>query len=283
LKSTPNETCAILTLATSDAQIGVDNFKNQYNRTNDIIITLPLVDMMKIHSGTVDEVSNLGWTVPYVHPSNRGVSHSVGQSSNRTEKMEQWERVLIVDFVPGLGGMKEESELLEVVNTIMSDIQDMGEAGWWQRLNDQERQAYEVDESLTFVPTISEMFSLTASTMLNGDGTIDKYRQHPNSRISFWKEAFEHGIESEHACGEMFSTLFVKARSGYYSYDLILNPIDGPPPNDYDSSASNPACVASLIAGLSIHREFFFLVKIPFSFQPLMLFSRFVLQLLLQL
>jgi hypothetical protein len=37
---------------------------------------------------------------------------------------------------------------------------------------------------------------------------------------------------------------------------MILNPVDGPPPSDYYSSASNPACVASLIAGMSIHREY---------------------------
>eukprot|EP00804_Cyclotella_cryptica_P018748 CCRYP_007229-RA/>CCRYP_007229-RA protein AED:0.39 eAED:0.39 QI:430/1/1/1/1/1/2/42/458 len=244
VKSAHNETCAILTLTAVDARHSVESYKGDHN-----IVLIPLVDVMKIHSGTIDEVSSLGWSVPYVNNSMKELSNTRGRSMNATEMLHQWERLIIVDFVPGLGGMREEAELLKVVNTMMGDIQDMGEVGWLGRLDDAERRAYQIDESLTLVPALSEMFSLTAS--LGGDDDSDG--NDPNSRIMFWKEALQNGIESEHSCSEMFSTLFVKPRAGYYSFDVILNPADGPPPNDYESSASNPACVTSLIAGLSLH------------------------------
>ena len=87
------------------------------------------------------------------------------------------------------------------------------------------------------------MFSLTAIANATSD----------NQRIRFWREVFKKGIESKHVCSTMFSTLFVKARSGNYSFELVMNPMDGPPSQEYESSASNPYCVASLIAALSVH------------------------------
>ena len=258
VRSAHNETCGILTLSASEAHDGISKHNvGQHNNDDSVtsqqnIIAMPLVDVMKIHTGTVDEVSSLGWSVPYVNNSDILVPPNSAALTNATQKLNQWERLIIVDFSPGLGGMKEERELLDLVNTMMSDIQDMGEVGWLQRMNEQERQAYEIDESVTLVPALSEMFSLTA-TLNNITGVSNGVNT--NNRVSFWNEAFARGIESSHACSEMFSTLFVKPRSGYYNFDLILNPADGPPPSDYDSSASNPACVASLVAGLSIHRE----------------------------
>lgn len=259
VKSAPNETCGILTLNAFEAREGISrHYMAQHNNVDSVvtlqnIVAMPLIDIMKIHTGTVDEVSSLGWSVPYVNKTDILVPSNRATLTNATKKLNQWERLIIVDFSPGIGGMKEERELLDVVNTMMSDIQDMGEVGWLQRMNEQERQDYEVDESVTLVPALSEMFSLTAT--LNNITAVSN-DANTNTRVSFWNEAFALGIESSHACSEMFSTLFIKPRSGYHNFDLILNPADGPPPSDYDSSASNPACVASLVAGLSIHREF---------------------------
>jgi len=170
---------------------------------------------------------------------------------NETEAMNEWERMIVVDFVPGLGGMKEEAQLLDVVNKMMGDIQDMGEVGWLKSMGEEEAEQFLVDESLLDVPALSDMFSLTSP--LRSININDKQSVGKNSRIIFWQDSFKKGIESEHACSEMFSTLFVKPRAGYYSYDLVLNPHDGPPPKDYESSAANPACVTSLIAALSTH------------------------------
>ena len=103
---------------------------------------------------------------------------------------------------------------------------------------------YRIDESLVGVPSLSDIFSLTSSTF---------NRANTNDNVKFWRDSFKNGLETEHACSEMFSTLFVKPRAGYYSYDLVLNPLDGPPPKEYESSASNSACVISLVAALSTH------------------------------
>eukprot|EP01082_Thalassiosira_pseudonana_P001672 g1398.t1 g1398 contig10:2010238-2011587(+) len=243
IKSAHNETCIILTTTAKAALDGVNSYHG-----NQHIHVLPLVDIMKISAGTVDEVSSGGWAVPFIEKAEdeEPVDKSV---VNVTQTLNQWERLIIVDFTPGLGGMKEEAELLDVVNNMMGDIQDMGEVGWIRQLAQDELKYYRVDETLKDVPSLSEMFSLTA-ILENKKGTSEI-----NARINFWRESLLNGIESEHACSEMFSTLFVKPRAGYYSFDLILNPNDGPPPRDYESSASNPACVISLIAALSIHPD----------------------------
>lgn len=78
-------------------------------------------------------------------------------------------------------------------------------------------------------------------------------REDNNARIQFWHESFRNGLESEHACSEMFNTLFVKPRSDYFGFDIVFNPQDGHPATHYESSASNPACLVSLIAALSVH------------------------------
>jgi hypothetical protein len=195
-----------------------------------------LPDVSKIHSGTIDEVLSKGWSVPFMHESER-------KKSNATELINHWERMIIVDFTPEVGGMKEESELLEVVNIITNDIQDMAEVGWYRKMDKEEKQKYSLDERTIDIPSLSDVFSLTAITTAESD----------NQRIRFWREVFKKGMESKHVCSTMFSTLFVRARGGYYSFELVLNPTDGPGSQEYESSASNPNCVASLIAALAVH------------------------------
>lgn len=212
------------------------------------LVAVPLVDIAKIHYGTIDEVTSQGWLVPFHEQHGGEVNDKQSPSKNQTEALNDWERVIEVNFVPGLGGMMEEAQLLSVVNEMMGDIQDMGEVGWLKSQGSGLAEKYLMHQSLTGVPAMSDMFSLTSSLHVNADKEATG-----NARIKFWQDQFRNGIEAEHTCSEMFSTLFVRPRAGYYGYDLVLNPGDGPPPQDYESSASNPACVVSLIAGLSAH------------------------------
>lgn len=235
VSSSHNETCVILTTSALQTHQIMESPEGRQN-----LVALPLVDVSKIHAGTVDEVSSQGWSVPF--------RDEKSSDMNETEAINEWERIIAVDFVPGLGGMKEEAELLKVVNDMMGDIQDMGEVGWLRSMEKEEAEEYFIDESLIDVPALSDMFSLTSSLR-----TIKEMDVDDNARISFWNDSLRHGIQSEHGCSEMFSTLFVKPRAGYYGYDLVLNPSDGPPPQEYESSASNPACVTSLVAALSTH------------------------------
>ena len=41
--------------------------------------------------------------------------------------------------------------------------------------------------------------------------------------------------------------------SAYHVFDIVLNPQDGAPSTDYESSSSNVDCVISLLVGLSVH------------------------------
>lgn len=240
ISSSLTETCLIVTTTALKVQQVLELYEGDFN-----LITLPMLDIAKIHFGTIDEVSSRGWSVPFRAPHDDEMNKK-SYLKNETEELYNWERIIEVKFVPGLGGMKEEAQLLAVVNVMMGDIQDMGEVGWLRSLGKYAADKYLIHESLTAVPSMSDIFSVTSS--LRGINA-----NNGNARIKFWQDSFRNGIEAEHACSEMFTTLFVKPRSGYYGYDLVLNPSDGPPPQEYDSSSSNPACVISLIAGLSIH------------------------------
>lgn len=231
VSSSLDETCIVVTTTALQARQALD--KDQ------TLVTMPLIDISKIHSGTIDEVSSQGWSVPK--------ESSQQERKNETESMNNWERIISVDFVPGLGGMKEESQILKVVNDMMGDIQDMAEVGWLRSIGKEEAEQYMIAESLVGVPALSDLFSLTSTSVTKVTG------DEGNTRVAFWHDAFKYGIQAEHACSDMFSTLFVKPRAGYFGYDLVLNPSDGPPPQEYISSASNPACVTSYLAALSTH------------------------------
>lgn len=238
VSSAQNQTCAIIMATAYQVREVVSSEED--------LQAIPLVDAVKIHTGTADEVSSHGWAVPYGSRS-ADDENEFQPRMNETEMIHQWERILEVDFSPGIGGMKDEAILLDVVNHMMEDIQDMGQAGW--ALREKRDEMDDIDRASAYlIPTISSVFSLTATS---GHQT----NNHPNhkSRLDFWKNAIETGLETEHICSEMFNTLFVKPRKGYFGFDLVLNPQDGPPPVDFDSSASNPACVTSLVAALSTH------------------------------
>ncbi|KAL7495009.1 hypothetical protein ACHAWT_003603 [Skeletonema menzelii] len=229
VSSSHNEVCLVLSTTSVQGREVTDSFGGS-------LIGVPLPDITKIHSGTIDEVLSKGWSVPFSQ-------EQAPKKSNATEMINHWERIIIVDFTPELGGMKEESDLLEVVNIITNDIQDMGEVGWYHQMDIKEKQKYSLDEGTIDIPSLSDVFSLTSIENSTSD----------NQRIRFWREVFKKGIESKHVCNTMFSTLFVKARNGNYSFELVLNPMDGPSSQEYESSASNSNCVASLIAALSVH------------------------------
>ena len=250
LSASRDETCLVLTTTAATARRAAAVGRGDGETGGTALAVVPLVDVAKIRVGTVDEVSSRAWSVPAAPPGDMTTSEAAA-ASNATEALDLWERALVVDLVPGVGGMREEATLLEAVNRMMSDIQDMGEVGWLRRRRaatrgDAEEEDVLVEESLVGVPSLSDVFSLTSSLrdVVDVDG---------NARVAFWRDAFRDGLEAWHLCGEMFATLYVKPRPGYHGFDLVMNPLDGPPPGDLESSASNPACVTSLIAALATH------------------------------
>lgn len=230
--------CLVLTTTATQA--------NQVENDGSLEI-LPLLDILKIQPFTIDEVSSKEYGPPFIEHSGH-VSDNI-LLKNESERINQWERTIAVDLVPGLN-LKEESMLLDAVNTLISDLEDMAEVGWLKRMDKREAQEYVMDEKLVGTPALFDAFSLTSLSAKN-NLLPRKFLSAKNARLEFWHQMFANGMESEHACEEMFSTLFVKPKAGYESFDLVLNPNDGPPPSEYKSSASNPACLTSLVAALS--------------------------------
>ena len=203
-------------------------------------------------------------------------------------------RILTVHLVPGLN-INEESDLLDVVEQIMQDIQQMSEVGWLLR-QEQEyytqtqgqlkpwQQEHLIEQSLVGVPSLFDMFSLTSTTKKyhppssfqesspsssssssSSKSTSTKNEKKKNDRLEFWDSALANGLESTHACASLFTTLYIQTRltspspsssstsTLYDVFDIVLNPNDGPPSTDYESSSSNVHCVLSLLVGLSVH------------------------------
>jgi hypothetical protein len=242
VSSSSDEICFILSTTAYKAEHVMKS-----NQGSQRVVVVPIVDISKIHVETMDDITSQGWIVPF--HDQQGRVRNNASTKNQTETMNDWERILVVNFAPGLGGMKEEAQLLDVVNKMMGDVQDMGEVGWLTSMQKDEAEQFLVNESIHHVPALSDMFSLTSSIL----PVLATIREDDNARIQFWHDSFHNGLESEHACSEMFTTLFVKPRSDYFGFDIVLNPQDGPPATHYESSASNPACLVSLIAALSVH------------------------------
>lgn len=225
--------CRIQTLAVPRARELYDN--------NDFAIC-PLIDIAKFNHSTIIQVSSNEWVPPFLEPDK--ARDDDFSTRNRTELASRWERIITVDFVPGVE-IATESKLLKVVNSMIDEIQDQAESGWFNRLDDREKVDYVIDESLRDTPALNTLFSLTNSSLFSSHSS--------NRRTDFWDTALSTGMESEGGCRDMFKTLFVKPRAGYKSYELVLNPLDGPIAESYNNSASNPACAVSLIAALSTH------------------------------
>ena len=243
--------CVILTTTSTWALDAMDSNRD--------ISAQPLVDIMKISPGTIESVTSPAWQVPFQDVQDAPqVGAVMGKNSSDVANIQHWERTLTISLVPGLE-IHEEADLLELVNTMMRDVQKMSEVGWLLRQEDEDsdsREQYLMEHSLVGVPPLFEMFSLTSSSIkYQQDGEEEQRHEfNKNDRLDFWDKSLENGLESTHACSSLFSTLLVDtAYSSYDIFDVVLNPDDGRPPEDFESSASNIHCVTSFIAGLSVH------------------------------
>ena len=276
------DSCTIMTTTANWAYKAMRKYKD--------VIVQPLVDVMKILPGTMDSVSSEAWRVPFIgsqQASSRDVhqddtsssSYLLGTSNATTAaeavQQQHWERTLTIDIAPGLLAHSTENDLLDLVNIIMTDVQEMSEVGWVLRqeisssaddasstgsLKASWQEEYLAEHSLQEVPSLTEMFSLTspATTTASSTSTAAEAQEFiENERIAFYNSALANGLESSHGCASMFSTLLIQPRHRnhglYTSFDLLLNPKDAPQAQDLESSASNVDCVRSLIVGLSVH------------------------------
>lgn len=242
-------------------------FAREIRDKQDMALVQPVVDIMKFEHGLIAAVTSRGWSVPYDGPLDAMPDDAVKPTNSTYAKGNQWERVISVYLVPGLS-IFEVDALLQAVEAIMAAVQDMAEIGWLDRqeVSEERRQYVVAKSSLEGVHSLTDRFSITSIVQK------DRGFAEGNERIAFWDTSFSNGLEADHACREMFSTLAVHPTTSVamaetngnadYSYgdeeefigfNLVLNPNDGPPPQEYSSSASNTFCVTSLLAGLSVH------------------------------
>ena len=240
LSNRPRESCFIVSTTAAAARAVAVSRKD--------LTVLPLTDVMKLDAGIIEDVClDDRWTVPLA-PSNGGSKDDVST----------WERKIRVGLRPGLGGTTE--QVKELANSMVQEIQQMAKEGNRRRQllgNDAEstEQSVPKEHSDTFRSSVADAFSVTAPTMITkifGRALAEK--EEVPAHVSYWSRALAEGIESDAGCSEMFEALSVEVRIGNTGFDLLLNPLKGENfASDEASSASNAACVCSLIAALSIH------------------------------
>ena len=240
LSNRPRESCFIVsTTAAAARQVAVSR--------KDLTV-LPLTDVMKLDAGIIEDVClDARWTVPLA-PSNGGSK----------DDASTWERKIRVGLRPGLGGTTE--QVKELANSMVQEIQQMAKEGNRRRQlleNDAEstEQSAPKEHYDTFSSSVADTFSVTAPTMITKVfGRALAETEEVPAHVSYWSRALAEGIESDAGCSEMFEALSVEARIANTGFDLLLNPLKGKNfASDEASSASNAACVCSLIAALSIH------------------------------
>ena len=92
-----NRNCVVMQTTPKWARRFISNSDNQ-----DGIILQPLLDIMKVHPGTIDIVTSPGWKVPF-----QDVNDVPSPMHNTTETIHNWERIL----TPSVAKTMENSEL----------------------------------------------------------------------------------------------------------------------------------------------------------------------------
>ena len=228
---------------------------------------IPVLDMMKISLGTIDEVSSDRWAIPT--PSSRSRALAIMQNGTLSEDdfSNEWDRSIMVGLAPGIGG-RSDGECEAIASTIIADVRSMAREGSRRRrlkettaTSNLRRARIEVEQDDRLkAMSVSDAFSAT-STLSNSPG-----RRHLRSSAkNVWSRALERGLESNHMCATMFNELDIRLRYGNKGFEYILNPYSGNNESNTDtdqststsyddeSSASNTDCVISFIAALSTH------------------------------
>lgn len=213
------------------------------------------MQIMKLDSGIIQNVClNDEWAVPTFPLTQKDTAN--GDNDNT------WERKIRIGLRPGLGGTIEKVD--ELANQMVVEIQHMAKEGNRQR---KLRQGVRIGEEengtgngghvkdQSTKRSVRDFFSATAPTMVpKVFGRRSLAENEVPSHHKFWSRTLDEGIESDDGCIDMFEALSIEARFSNTGFDLILNPLGGQNyANNGTSSASNSACVCSLIAALSVH------------------------------
>lgn len=216
---------------------------------------LPMTDLMKIQQGTFGVVSNGACTDP----------------SDST--CVDWERSIRVGLSRGHSRTctNNDDSVSAIAHDIIHNIRKMVDQ------NDTRRRM--TSSSNTESKTIAQLFSLTKlgtdlsleNQDLDLEGAHSNIKLKPRRRLkkSQWHRALELGLEAEHSCEDMFSTMKINVHYCNAGFDVVINARNNSATNDgiefnhqndgieeknnakIQGSALNKNCVISFIMALS--------------------------------
>ena len=135
---------------------------------------------------------------------------------------------------------------IENANSVMQDLIAMAANGRRRRLGqsiddaDAEEDIKDVHRRKLRKLSLHDAFSITKSAVIVNEGSS------PSSSENHWSRILASGIESEHGCSSLMESIMIESSFDASSYEIKVS-------NDGNKSSPNPACVASLIAGLAVH------------------------------
>jgi len=222
--------------------------------SNDELVIIPLIDVLKIPVGTIDEVSKPYWRVP--SPFEHISAGIVQQPSDN-----HWERIIHVSLSPGLS-FATDDDLIMKAKDILKDVEAMAQVG-----SDRRRNLQKDDNSgseTNFKISVGDAFSLVSKSSFGASSSSARVLESVISPRSMqWERFLENGFETDHRCSVMFSSLIVRPGDRELRFfDIILNPFEEDQTcfktwddTSVEASASNVDCVVSLIMALAVHSD----------------------------
>jgi len=196
---------------------------------------VPVLDLMKLPVNSLKEVTQDYWKI---------TPPTQGRDSNDGD----WERTIHVGLSPNTVNTfddksSHEAEIKSKASTVLRDIQSMGQEGSRQRRRQLKGERRSDDQSV--IMPITDAFSLTSKKI-----SSRRLQFLELGRAESLSNSLANGIESDHNCQTMFSSLNIIVHRN--DFDIVLNPKNIA--FEYDkSSAANTHCIVSLMIALSTH------------------------------
>jgi hypothetical protein len=220
--------------------------------SDDELVIIPLIDVLKIPMGTIDEVSKPYWRLP--SPSDYISSHLTQPWSGI-----HWERIIHVALSPGLL-FAADKDLVDKAKEIINDVESMAKEGSDRRRYLKKEFESKDDQMMGAKVSINDAFSLLSSQ--SGTSAYRVMKKVSSPRSIDWARFLEDGLEADHRCNTMLSSLSIRAiDKDLRIFDIILNPFDDEnmtflkkfDEENLEASASNVNCIISMIMALSVH------------------------------
>jgi len=221
--------------------------------SNDELVIMPVIDILKIPAGTIDEISKPYWRVP-------SPFDFISAGITQQPLDSHWERIIHVTLSPGLT-FATDDDLIKKAKEILKDVEAMAQTGSYRRRNLQKDEESEAERNTKI--SVGDVFSLLSKTSFGSSSWTRALASVSSPRSTEWGRFLENGLDADHRCNVMLSSLIVRPGHREFSvFDIILNPLDEDQTcfktwddASVNASASNVDCVVSLIMALAVHAD----------------------------